>query len=59
MYRKPTVVRFGTLRELTKIGFTGVSDGTTVMGNVTGTGCQINTGQPGNDPNSDLFCPRS
>lgn len=54
MYEKPKVARFGTLRELTKVGITGVTDGRTLQGN-TGSGCQINYG-PGSN---DIICPRS
>jgi hypothetical protein len=32
MYGKPTLVRFGTFRQLTQIGFNTVSDGCTIAG---------------------------
>lgn len=32
MYSKPRVERFGTFRELTRVGFNGQSDGYTVNG---------------------------
>jgi hypothetical protein len=38
MYHKPRVQRFGTVRELTQVGFTGASDGYTITGPVTGNG---------------------
>ncbi len=38
MYHKPKVERFGTVRELTLVGFTGVTDGFTISGPTTGTG---------------------
>ncbi len=54
MYEKPKVARFGTLRELTKVGTNLTSDGRTLQGNV-GNNCQVNMG---GGP-SDLICPRS
>jgi hypothetical protein len=32
MYAKPALERFGTLRELTLIGISNASDGTTILG---------------------------
>lgn len=32
MYQKPRVVRLGTLRELTRVGFFGAGDGCTIVG---------------------------
>lgn len=32
MYQKPRLERYGTLRELTKLGFTGADDGFTITG---------------------------
>lgn len=32
MYHKPKVERFGTVRELTLVGFSGNSDGFTIVG---------------------------
>lgn len=32
MYEKPKLQRFGTFRELTLLGFTGASDGFTIVG---------------------------
>jgi len=32
VYVKPRLERFGTFRELTKLGFTGASDGFTIIG---------------------------
>ena len=32
MYTKPAVERFGTVRDLTLVGISGVSDGLTVIG---------------------------
>jgi hypothetical protein len=60
VYHKPAVVRFGTLRELTRTGFQGTTDGVTVQGNVTGSGCTVaGPGQTGSPPYEDLICPRS
>lgn len=53
MYEKPKVARFGTFRELTKVGFSQGDDGITIHG-IPGTGCAIN---PGAGP--DVVCPRS
>jgi hypothetical protein len=36
VYEKPRVQRFGTFRELTQIGFSGVCDGYTITNNDTG-----------------------
>lgn len=45
MYHKPKVERFGTVRELTLVGFTGATDGFTISGpGVTGTGNDCSTG---------------
>jgi hypothetical protein len=44
MYEKPRVERYGTFRELTRIGFNGRTDGFTVTNNDTGdtsTGCEF------------------
>lgn len=44
MYEKPRVERFGTFRELTRVGFTGAYDGYTITNDDTGdtsTGCDI------------------
>jgi len=38
MYQKPMVERFGTVRELTLVGFTGSTDGYTIQGPTTGNG---------------------
>lgn len=38
MYQKPRVERFGTVRELTLVGFDGASDGFTVTGPSSGSG---------------------
>lgn len=38
MYHKPKVERFGTVRELTLVGFTGATDGFTISGPTTGNG---------------------
>ena len=32
MYQKPVLQKFGTFRDLTRIGFTGSSDGASVLG---------------------------
>lgn len=32
MYQKPVLQKFGAFRDLTRIGFTGVSDGASVLG---------------------------
>ncbi len=32
MYEKPTLEKFGTFRELTQIGFSGATDGFTIIG---------------------------
>jgi hypothetical protein len=32
VYTKPTVTRYGTFRELTQLGFSGASDGFTIIG---------------------------
>lgn len=32
MYEKPRVERYGAFRELTQLGFTGASDGFTIIG---------------------------
>lgn len=32
MYHKPKVERFGTVRELTLVGFNGITDGLTIVG---------------------------
>lgn len=37
MYQKPKVERFGSFRELTRIGFTGSCDGYSVTSNTDGT----------------------
>lgn len=45
MYQKPRLDRFGSFRELTQVGFSGASDGTTFIGVTggvaTGSGCSI------------------
>ena len=46
MYQKPTVEKFGSFRELTRVGFAGSSDGGTFVGAPDGcTGFDQN-GQP-------------
>ncbi|MGQ0715657.1 MAG: lasso RiPP family leader peptide-containing protein [Gemmatimonadaceae bacterium] len=37
MYEKPKVQRFGTLRELTQVGYSGACDGFSVLSNDDGT----------------------
>ena len=37
MYEKPKVERFGSFRELTRVGFSGSCDGYTVTSNTDGT----------------------
>ena len=32
MYEKPTLVRFGTFRQVTQVGFTGANDGGLITG---------------------------
>lgn len=52
MYRKPTLERFGTFRELTQVGFQGASDGVTFQGAggpATGNDCYI-------DPQTGSLC---
>jgi hypothetical protein len=39
MYSKPQLEKFGTFRELTQIGFRGVSDGLSIPGIGTGNTC--------------------
>ena len=42
MYRKPQLEKFGTFRELTQIGFSGASDGFTIIGpNTSANGCDL------------------
>lgn len=42
MYHKPKVERFGTVRELTLVGFTGATDGYTITGgSTTGNGSDL------------------
>jgi hypothetical protein len=44
MYQKPRVERFGSFRELTRVGFSGSSDGFTVTNNSNGdtsSGCDL------------------
>ncbi len=44
MYQKPSLERFGSFRELTQIGFSGASDGFTIIGPPVGaptTGCNL------------------
>jgi hypothetical protein len=53
VYESPKVARFGTFRELTKVGFSQGDDGITIHG-IPGTGCAINTGS-----GADVNCPRS
>lgn len=44
MYQKPRVVRLGTFRELTQVGFFGVGDGCTIVGpGITATGNNFQT----------------
>ncbi len=38
MYQKPRVERFGTVRELTLVGWNGATDGFTISGPASGTG---------------------
>jgi hypothetical protein len=40
MYQKPSVKKFGSFRELTKVGFNNVSDGGAVFGTAVGNNCQ-------------------
>ena len=41
MYQKPKVERFGTFRELTRVGFNGTTDGFTICGVNGGTGNEL------------------
>ena len=44
MYSKPGLERFGTFRELTRVGFNGSSDGLLITGpdgSVVGIGCDL------------------
>jgi hypothetical protein len=45
MYSKPGLERFGTFRELTRVGFNGASDGLLIVGpdgvTVVGIGCDL------------------
>ena len=38
-YKKPTVEKFGTFRDLTRLGFNSASDGASILGVVTSPGC--------------------
>lgn len=49
MYDRPTLQKFGTFRELTKLGNDGASDGATVHGIGTSDGC-LTGGFPNNCP---------
>ena len=44
MYHKPKVERFGTVRELTLVGWVGSFDGFTILGPPDGTGNDCSTG---------------
>ena len=46
MYQKPRVERFGTFRELTRLGFTGVSDGLLIVNAATGAVVGSGSGLP-------------
>ena len=39
MYQKPKLERFGTFRELTRLGLSNASDGASILGVVTSPGC--------------------
>jgi hypothetical protein len=41
VYQKPKVERFGTFRELTRVGFNGTTDGFTICGVNGGTGNEL------------------
>ncbi len=53
MYQKPRVERFGTVRELTLVGWSGATDGFTISGPSSGTGNEY-CGGANNSP-----CPTS
>ena len=38
-YQKPTLEKFGTFRDLTRLGFTSASDGASICGVTTSAGC--------------------
>lgn len=46
MYQKPRVERYGTFRELTRLGFTGTSDGLLVVNASTGATVGSGSGLP-------------
>lgn len=48
MYQKPKLERFGTFRELTRVGFNGTTDGMTICGNGSGNEeCTLHPDNPG------------
>lgn len=49
MYARPVLQKFGTFRELTKLGNEGASDGATFQGIGTSVGCETG-GVPDNCP---------
>jgi hypothetical protein len=40
MYTKPTIKKFGSFRDLTKVGFANQTDGGTAFGTAIGNNCQ-------------------
>lgn len=38
-YQKPTLEKFGTFRDLTRLGFSSASDGASICGVTTSPGC--------------------
>ena len=39
MYQKPMLEKFGTFRDLTRLGFSSASDGASIFGVATSPGC--------------------
>ena len=43
-YQKPALEKFGTFRDLTRLGLRSASDGASILGDVTSDGCRTGSG---------------